>query len=47
MLFSCQTHTNISEQEVRETFNEFIDIIDNKIENFGSIITDEDRKSVV
>jgi hypothetical protein len=34
MLFSCQTPTKISEQEVRETFNEFFDIIDNNIENF-------------
>jgi len=41
MLFSCQTPTNISEQEVRETFNELFDIIDNNIENFGSIITDD------
>ena len=41
MLFSCQTPTKISEQEVRETFNEFFDIIDNNIENFGSIITDD------
>lgn len=41
MLFSCQTPTKISEQEVRETFNEFFDIVDNNIENFGSIITDD------
>ena len=41
MLFSCQTPTKISEQQVRETFNEFFDIVDNNIENFGSIITDD------
>ena len=41
MLFSCQTPTKISEQEVRETFNEFFDIVDNNIENFGSIINDD------
>ena len=41
MLFSFQTPTKISEQELRETFNEFFDIVDNNFENFGSIITDD------
>ena len=41
LIFACQNPTKISEQEVMETFDNFFEVIDNDLDSFESLVTND------
>ena len=41
LIFACQSPTKISEKEVMETFNTFFEVIDNDLDSFESMVTND------
>tara|TARA_B100000965_G_scaffold207319_1_gene173276 strand:- start:143 stop:598 length:456 start_codon:yes stop_codon:yes gene_type:complete len=41
IITSCQTTTKITEKEVMDSFDNFFDTVDNNLDQFGSIVTDD------
>jgi nucleoid DNA-binding protein len=41
LIFACQSPTKISEKEVMETFNTFFEVIDNDLDSFESLVTND------
>ena len=41
LLFACQKPTKISEKEVMDTFETFFEVLDNDLDSFDSLVTDE------
>ena len=41
MIFACHNPTKISEQEVMETFDNFFEVIDNDLDSFESLVTND------
>ena len=38
---SCQTPSKVTDEEVMEAFETFFDLLDNDLDDFGSIVTDD------
>lgn len=41
IIFACQTPTKISEKEVMDTFNSFFEVLDNDLDKFESMVTED------
>jgi len=41
IIFACQSPTKISEKEVMNSFNSFFEVLDNDLDNFESIVTED------
>jgi len=41
LIFACQTPTKISEKEVMDTFETFFEVLDNDLDSFDSMVTDD------
>jgi nucleoid DNA-binding protein len=41
LIFACQSPTKISEKEVMDTFDAFFEILDNDLDSFESMVTDD------
>ena len=41
LIFSCQKPTKISEKEVMDTFETFFEVLDNDLDNFDSVVTED------
>ena len=41
IIFACQSPTKISEKEVMVSFNSFFEVLDNDLDNFESMVTDD------
>ena len=41
IIFACQSPTKISEKEVMVSFNSFFEVIDNDLDNFESMVTED------
>ena len=41
LIFACQSPTKISEKEVMETFDTFFEVIDNDLDSFESLVTND------
>ena len=41
LIFACQSPTKISEKEVMETFDNFFEVIDNDLDSFESLVTND------
>lgn len=41
LIFSCQTPSKITDEEVMETFNSFFEVLDKDIDNFDTWVTDD------
>ena len=41
IIFACQSPTKISEKEVMNSFNSFFDVLDNDLDNFESMVTED------
>ena len=41
IIFACQSPTKISEKEVMNSFNSFFEVLDNDLENFESMVTED------
>ena len=41
LIFACQSPTKISEKEVMDTFDAFFEVLDNDLDSFESIVTDD------
>ena len=41
IIFACQSPTKISEKEVMDTFNSFFEVLDNDLDNFESMVTED------
>ena len=41
LIFACQSQTKISEKEVMETFDNFFVVIDNDLDSFESLVTND------
>ena len=41
MIFACQSPTKISEKEVMNSFNSFFEVLDNDLDNFESMVTED------
>ena len=40
-IFACQSPTKISEKEVMDSFNSFFEVLDNDLDSFGSMVTED------
>jgi nucleoid DNA-binding protein len=40
-IFACQSPTKISEKEVMDSFNSFFEVLDNDLDNFESMVTED------
>jgi len=40
-IFACQSPTKISEKEVMNSFNSFFEVLDNDLDSFGSMVTED------
>ena len=40
-IFACQKPTKISEKEIMDTFEAFFDVLDNDLDSFDSMVTDD------
>ena len=40
-IFACQSPTKISEKEVMDSFNSFFEVLDNDLDNFDSMVTED------
>ena len=40
-IFACQKPTKISEKEIMDTFEAFFDVLDNDLDRFDSMVTDD------
>ena len=41
IIFACQSPTKISEKEVMNSFNSFFEVLDNDLDNFESVVTED------
>jgi len=41
IIFACQSPTKISEKEVMDSFNSFFEVLDNDLDNFESMVTED------
>ena len=41
IIFACQSPTKISEKEVMDSFNSFFEALDNDLDNFESMVTED------
>ena len=41
IIFACQSPTKISEKEVMNSFNSFFEVLDNDLDSFGSMVTED------
>ena len=41
IIFACQSPTKISEKEVMNSFNYFFEVLDNDLDNFESMVTED------
>ena len=41
IIFACQSPTKISEKEVMNSFNSFFEVLDNDLNNFESMVTED------
>jgi len=41
IIFACQSPTKISEKEVMVSFNSFFEVLDNDLDNFDSMVTED------
>ena len=41
IIFACQSPTKISEKEVMDSFNSFFEVLDNDLDNFQSMVTED------
>ncbi|MDA9101567.1 hypothetical protein N9K03_00725 [bacterium] len=41
LIFACQSPTKISEKEIMETFDNFFEVIDNDLDSFESLVTND------
>ena len=41
LIFACQKPTKISEKEVMDTFETFFEVLDNDLDNFDSVVTED------
>ncbi len=41
IIFACQSPTKISEKEVMDSFNSFFEVLDNDLDSFGSMVTED------
>ena len=41
LIFACQKPTKISEKEIMDTFEAFFDVLDNDLDRFDSMVTDD------
>ena len=41
IIFACQSPTKISEKEVMVSFNSFFEVLDNDLDNFESMVTED------
>ena len=41
IIFACQSPTKISEKEVMNSFNSFFEVLDNDLDNFDSMVTED------
>ena len=41
LIFACQRPTKISEKEVMDTFETFFEVLDNDLDNFDSVVTED------
>lgn len=41
IIFACQSPTKISEKEVMNSFNSFFEVLDNDLDNFESMVTED------
>ena len=41
LVFACQKPTKISEKEIMDTFEAFFDVLDNDLDRFDSMVTDD------
>ena len=41
LIFACQRPTKISEKEVMNSFNSFFEVLDNDLDNFESMVTED------
>ena len=41
IIFACQNPTKISEKEVMVSFNSFFEVLDNDLDNFDSMVTED------
>jgi len=41
IIFACQSQTKISEKEVMNSFNSFFEVLDNDLDNFESMVTED------
>ena len=40
-IFACQSPTKISKKEVMDSFNSFFEVLDNDLDNFDSMVTED------
>ena len=40
-VFACQKPTKISEKEIMDTFEAFFEVLDNDLDRFDSMVTDD------
>ena len=40
-IFACESPTKISEKEVMDSFNSFFEVLDNDLDNFDSMVTED------
>ena len=40
-IFACQSPTKISKKEVTDSFNSFFEVLDNDLDNFDSMVTED------
>ena len=41
VIFACESPTKISEKEVMDSFNSFFEVLDNDLDNFDSMVTED------
>ena len=41
IIFACESPTKISEKEVMDSFNSFFEVLDNDLDSFGSMVTED------
>ena len=41
VIFACESPTKISEKEVMDSFNSFFEVLDNDLDNFESMVTED------
>ena len=41
IIFACESQTKISEKEVMDSFNSFFEVLDNDLDSFGSMVTED------